>query len=396
MANSTLSADQRAELDRLEDALQSGSIYDLLGLKAEAELKEIQDAYYRLSRSWHPDRFFRMDLGNDANRIEHLFVSITHAYKTLSDPLKRRNYDRNELPQFNRRGTHREAMASRAASPDSSIQTNRSMPKTPSSRGIKAESTNAESAAGPDLRPASPSSTVAPAAQAPRRRTWREQTRRRATSTGDASNARRALGRAAASDTDAERTQARAPRRANQADRIREELKARLLQAKAYYEQGIAELEKEQILKAASSLYLATTYEPSNETYKKAFDKANQAARRIQAHQLVQQAEAAESYQRVKEAIAHYRKATELDPDNARANYRLALLVRRFEEDDREALTLLRKAVMNSPRDTDYRLALGELYADLDMGLNARREFKTILDLDRGHEAARAALKKLR
>lgn len=421
MANRTLSEEQRAELDRLEGLLESASVYELFGIETEADANAVQDAYYDLSRRWHPDRFFRMELGDDGARIEQLFVAITHAYKVLSDPLKRRDYDRNELPGLLRRRTHRDAYEERSRSSVSDVRRGRSRTtfeargpgqrgRTKTSRGSSAPSSGADSSAPPasGTPTSTPNPTPSPSpdtsrsssrtSERPKRRSWREQVKRGRSrrSRAEATPLPRANPSSAAASSDAERVRAKPRRTSRRMERIKDELRQRKEQARAYYEQGLAELDKEQVVKAAASLYLATTYDSDNEDYKEAFEEANRASRRLQSRQLVNQAEAAESYQRVKEAIAHYRKAHELDPDNAKANYRLAVLIRRYEEDDREALLLLRRAVQVDPDDIDYRMALGDLYADLGMKLNAQREYRAVLSLRKGHEGAREGLKRVR
>jgi len=166
--------------------------------------------------------------------------------------------------------------------------------------------------------------------------------------------------------------------------------------ARGYFEQGKAEVENGKIVKAASSLYLATTYDPRNEEYKALFAEVSKEARKLKAAQFVAAAEGAESYQRPKEAIAHYRSAVEYDANHAQALHRLALLVRRYEEDDRQAVQLLRQAVNSAPDVIEFRMALAELYAELGMALNARREYQLVLEQDKGNAEARAALRRVR
>ena len=62
--------------------------YEVLGLNRDAGSEEIKKAYRRLARQYHPD----MNGGN--KDTETKFKEIKEAYDTLSDPQKRRHYDR--------------------------------------------------------------------------------------------------------------------------------------------------------------------------------------------------------------------------------------------------------------------------------------------------------------
>ena len=64
------------------------SYYKILDVNRNATDKEVQQAYRRLARKYHPD----LNHGNKAN--EEKFKEINAAYEVLSDPDKRSKYDR--------------------------------------------------------------------------------------------------------------------------------------------------------------------------------------------------------------------------------------------------------------------------------------------------------------
>lgn len=61
--------------------------YEVLGVSREADEKDIKRAYRRLAMDFHPDR-------NKAADAEEKFKEASEAYEVLSDPQKRRVYDR--------------------------------------------------------------------------------------------------------------------------------------------------------------------------------------------------------------------------------------------------------------------------------------------------------------
>jgi curved DNA-binding protein len=71
------------------------NFYDILGVKSSATPDEIKRAYRRLASQHHPDK------GGDVKK----FQEIEEAYRTLSDPQKRQQYD-NPQPDFGNFGFH--------------------------------------------------------------------------------------------------------------------------------------------------------------------------------------------------------------------------------------------------------------------------------------------------
>ncbi|TKW11638.1 hypothetical protein SEVIR_6G245000v4 [Setaria viridis] len=64
------------------------TLYDVLGLRAGATVREIKAAYRRLARERHPD------VAGAAPGAAAEFVRLHDAYATLSDPDSRARYDR--------------------------------------------------------------------------------------------------------------------------------------------------------------------------------------------------------------------------------------------------------------------------------------------------------------
>ncbi len=64
--------------------------YELLGVSPSASAAEVRQAYARLAREKHPDRFTEPA---EKERAQTLFQDITHAFNTLTNPERREEYD---------------------------------------------------------------------------------------------------------------------------------------------------------------------------------------------------------------------------------------------------------------------------------------------------------------
>ncbi len=68
--------------------------HEILGVDPRADAKEIKRAYFRLSREYHPDRYFRRNVGPYAARFVRIFKKVVEAYELLSDPTTRAEIER--------------------------------------------------------------------------------------------------------------------------------------------------------------------------------------------------------------------------------------------------------------------------------------------------------------
>ncbi len=92
------------ELREFHSKVGTVDYWELLGVSKKASSEEIKDAYFRLSKKFHPDRFPKEDkeIQEMASRV---FREINTAYEVLSDPKKREEYHRSlaqEKPQKER------------------------------------------------------------------------------------------------------------------------------------------------------------------------------------------------------------------------------------------------------------------------------------------------------
>jgi len=84
-------AAQRAVLD-FEPRLDR-PYHEILGVPPDVELRELRRAYFKLSKEFHPDRWFRKELGPFAELVERVFRKIAEAFELLSDPSARKEME---------------------------------------------------------------------------------------------------------------------------------------------------------------------------------------------------------------------------------------------------------------------------------------------------------------
>ena len=84
-------------MDRVEgiySTYETLGYYRILGIKQWAPSNEIKKAYYKAAKEFHPDRHFRLKSDEVKGKLNTIFSYLTQAYTTLSNPLKRGEYDR--------------------------------------------------------------------------------------------------------------------------------------------------------------------------------------------------------------------------------------------------------------------------------------------------------------
>lgn len=68
--------------------------HEILGVSLEADAKAVKRAYFDLSKEFHPDRYFRKEIGAYEKRLHAIFKRILEAYELLSDPAVRAEVQR--------------------------------------------------------------------------------------------------------------------------------------------------------------------------------------------------------------------------------------------------------------------------------------------------------------
>jgi DnaJ-domain-containing protein 1 len=88
-----ISEEESHRIQEFYSKLNKMDHYRLLGCAATADTKDIKRAYFALAKLYHPDRFFRKDVGALKPKIDAIFAAMTNALDTLTDAERRAAYD---------------------------------------------------------------------------------------------------------------------------------------------------------------------------------------------------------------------------------------------------------------------------------------------------------------
>ena len=87
----------------IEDMLlrhKSADLYEILGVSTNASREDIQSAYHRMARQFHPDRFQSAEFSAEMReKAERIFARINESYGTLGDSALRAAYDEKRLKE---------------------------------------------------------------------------------------------------------------------------------------------------------------------------------------------------------------------------------------------------------------------------------------------------------
>src|SRR5207248_1412652 len=106
--------EERARISDLYASLDKIDHYRLLGVDATADARAIKNGYFARARLYHPDRFFRKDVGALRPKIDAIFGAMSAALDVLSDPQRRATYDVYLAESLKTRITRRSALAAEA------------------------------------------------------------------------------------------------------------------------------------------------------------------------------------------------------------------------------------------------------------------------------------------
>ena len=113
-----ISIDAQRRVLQFEAALDR-PYHELLGVAAGVDAKAVKRAYFQLSKEYHPDRYYRREIGRYAEKLDRIFRKIVEAYELLMDPTTRAELERSMGGRGPERAAIPEPPAAAAAALDS-------------------------------------------------------------------------------------------------------------------------------------------------------------------------------------------------------------------------------------------------------------------------------------
>ncbi len=90
--NVDLEPEQKRRILEVHALLSVATHFELLEVATDADKKDIKRSYFKLSKEFHPDRFYKRALGTYVEKLAEIFKGLNHAFEVLSDDGRRAAY----------------------------------------------------------------------------------------------------------------------------------------------------------------------------------------------------------------------------------------------------------------------------------------------------------------
>ena len=350
--------------------------YTLLGITKEADKKGVKRAYFELAALFHPDRYFKKNLGTFKPKMEALFNRLTEAHDTLVDAEQRAEYDAYLAEVATTRGM--EAMLERAMA---------------DSARAAADAERAAPHAAPAVPAPPPSAPAAPTGPSP------EEIRRRKEAL-----ARRLTGGVRPPQPSRPAPEEPSPLRYSNPQDAVDALKRRYedrlesatqAHAQRYVQAAEDALAKNDLVAASTSFSIAAKFAPDDVALAMRAQETKNLADKSLCESYLKQAQYEERQGHWSEAGRSWQKVARLRNDAASHERAAHALLRSPDGDLHEAAEHAKRAITLQPDKITSHVILVEVYLKAGLPASARRAAEAANALDPKHPGLQAVLKRI-
>lgn len=362
-----LDLEKKRRIFDLHERLDDLTYYELLGVPEASDKKQIKGAYYKLAPEFHPDSYFRKNLGSFKAKIELIFTRLTLAHDVLTAKQRRAEYD-----AYLEQTIENRSIADALAHAD---QEARAVAEA-IEQTARVESGGSSSAAPEEPAPMSARASLTP-------------DERRAIL------ARKLAGQRFSNLAPRHRHEAAKPeapppvadtpemkRAAAEALRVRyEAAKGEALRNRiqAYRVEAEAAIEQNDFAKAANAYRIAAHLAPEDPSLQRRWEEVQKKAAATLAAGYLKQAAYEEGEARWADASLSYARAAEGRPDDAFAHERAAHATIKAGGSARRAVEFARRGVELSPQNPECRITLARAYLAAGFAVSALAELDRAL-----------------
>lgn len=88
-----LNEDEQSAIEKMAETVEKGTFYQILSLPVQVKPEQVKIRFFELSKTFHPDRYFRKNIGRYKDMLTTIFKKLSEAYEILYDPKKKQWYD---------------------------------------------------------------------------------------------------------------------------------------------------------------------------------------------------------------------------------------------------------------------------------------------------------------
>jgi tetratricopeptide (TPR) repeat protein len=386
--------------------LASLDYYELLGIERTVDKKAVKRSYFELAALFHPDRYFRKRLGSFKLKMETLFGNVTEAYETLSDKVRRAEYDiylvdldRTRGIEELLKGAAEEAqraeedalrIAARTSS-DAPIDGSAARSVPPGANGIERKPSGFYSSVSAPVTPppiqASPSASIPPVSSTSPIVT--DQARRDALAMRLRGN--RPLTRGPSNPPPGARvSDGGEGLKRRYEDRV---ALARKAQADKYVALAREADSKSDLVGAAAAYRVSLGFLPEGDPIRAAAQASIAKADSILAETYLRQATYEERSEHWQDAAKSWQRVAKGRPGDAHAHERAGNAIAKAGGDLHLAAQYAKRAIDIDPQNAEYKITLASVFIGAGLGLNARRELEAAAQISPRNATIQALLK---